>query len=281
MPVAEAPAEEAPAEQKPTASRSPAATSSRQAWRRLARMGRPRATRANFLALCLALLLGFAIATQVRATQQQGLEDLREDELVRILDDVSQDANRLDDEIAELRQTRDALRSANGEGAAAEEAARERLDTLGVLGGTRPATGPGITMTITDPDGEISAANLLDTVQELRDAGAEVIQIGTVRVVTSTWFSDDGGTVRVSGEALTRPFTFTVIGDPDTMASALEIPGGVAETVRGKGGNLTVTPKESVTITALHSIREPQYAQPVTDPARGSRTQPTREPSGP
>ena len=45
-------------------------------------------------------------------------------------------------------------------------------------------------MTITDPEGEIERGALLDTVQELRDAGAEVIQVGPVRVVAQTCFTD-------------------------------------------------------------------------------------------
>ena len=64
---------------------------STSAWRRVYLMARPRATRANAFALLLACLLGFAIATQVRQTQSQGLEDLRQDELVRILDVGSED----------------------------------------------------------------------------------------------------------------------------------------------------------------------------------------------
>ena len=61
----------------------------------LLRMARPRATRANAFAALLAIVLGFAIATQVQQTNQSGLEQLREDELVRILDDVSQEQDRL------------------------------------------------------------------------------------------------------------------------------------------------------------------------------------------
>ena len=57
------------------------AVASTSAWRRVYLMARPRATRANAFALLLACLLGFAIATQVRQTQSQGLEDLRQDEL--------------------------------------------------------------------------------------------------------------------------------------------------------------------------------------------------------
>src|SRR5699024_5694330 len=100
-------ASEAPGEAGSAAS-APGGSAS-ASWRRIYLMARPRLTRANLFALLLACLLGFALATQVRQTQEQGLEDLRQDELVRILDDVTQNGNRLDDEIAELEETRDRL----------------------------------------------------------------------------------------------------------------------------------------------------------------------------
>ena len=59
---------------------------SRTAWHRLILAGKPRLTKANVLATTLALLLGFAIAVQVRQNSLQGLDALREDELARILD---------------------------------------------------------------------------------------------------------------------------------------------------------------------------------------------------
>src|SRR5690349_4288683 len=80
-------------------------------WRRLLRMARPRATRANAFAALLAIALGFAIATQVQQTDQSGLEQLREDELVRILDDVNQEQGRLANDTRELESSRDALLS--------------------------------------------------------------------------------------------------------------------------------------------------------------------------
>ena len=147
----------------------------RAAWRRLRRMGRARASRSNLLAGLLAALLGFGIATQVRETQSQGLEDLREDELVRILDDVDQNGNRLDSQIRELERSRDELTAARGDDKAVEDAARERLDTLGILSGTVAAVGPGVVITIDDPNEKVGAVAVLDAVQELRDAGAEAI----------------------------------------------------------------------------------------------------------
>ena len=58
-----------------------------------------------------------------------------------------------------------------------------------------PATGPGIELTISDPNGKVGPDVLLDALQELRDAGAEAVEISSldgpaVRVVASTSFVD-------------------------------------------------------------------------------------------
>lgn len=240
-------------------------------WRRVYRMARPRATRANAFALLLACLLGFAIATQVRQTQSLGLEDLRQDELVRILDDVTQNGTRLDDEATELEATRDGLTSSEDNSPEAIAAARERADTLGILAGTERATGPGITLRITDTRGEIEAASLLDAVQELRDAGAEAMQVGSVRIVAGTWFRDGSDGVEADGQTLSPPYEFTVIGDPPTMSSAMEIPGGVSDSVRTKGGEVRIREFSSINVEALHSNSSPRYAQPVPEPTDGSK----------
>lgn len=245
-------------------------TPSGSSWRRIYLMARPRLTRANGFALLLACLLGFAIATQVRQTQAQGLEDLRQDELVRILDDVTQNGNRLDDEVAELESTREGLSQSEDNSPEAIAAAKERADTLGILSGSQRATGPGITLTITNEDGEVDAATLLDTVQELRDAGAEAMQVGDVRIVASTWFSDGDDGITADGQTLEEPYRFTVIGDPQTMSSAMEIPGGVSESVRSKGGEATIREFDSINVEALHSNSSPRYAQPDPEPTDGS-----------
>lgn len=243
--------------------------STKASWRRIYLMARPRVTRANVFALLLASLLGFALATQVRQTQSQGLEDLRQDELVRILDDVTQNSNRLDDEIVELEETKNRLADSEGNSPEAIAAAKERADTLGILAGTVPATGPGITLQIEDQGGEVDAATLLDAVQELRDAGAEAMQVGDTRIIASTWFRDSEEGIVVDGQTLTAPYTFIVIGDPQTMSSAMEIPGGVSESVRSKGGEVTVHDFSSINVEALHSNSSPRYAQPHPEPTDG------------
>ena len=245
------------------AEREPAA---RNGWAVLYQMGKPRLTKANLFAAVLAVGLGFAVVAQVQQTQNAGLESLREDELVRILDDFTQENLRLGNEIRDLESSRDRLISGAGTSSEALRAAQERADTLGILAGTRPARGEGIEMTIADPSGKITAPLLLDALEELRDAGAEAVQIGEIRVVASSYFTDVDGGIELSGQRLERPYTILAIGDSSTLASAMKIPGGVVDTVRGKDGITTITEKPQIDITALHVVRTPQYAQPVPSP---------------
>ncbi len=242
----------------------PQRSDARRSWRRLVVAGRPRATRANLLAAALALALGFAIVVQLRATSIEGLEGLREDDLVRILATVNQDNSRLAEELTTLQGSRDQLIRDNG-GAGAVQAAQDRLDSLGILAGTVGAQGQGIVMMIEVPSGDYTAAMLLDAVQELRDAGAEAIQIDDVRVVASTYFSDVGNDIAVDGHPIVAPFRVLAIGDSKTLSSAMAIPGGVVDNVTRVGGRATVEQVSTVRITALHVVSPPRYARPVVE----------------
>ncbi|GAA4405437.1 DUF881 domain-containing protein [Fodinibacter luteus] len=234
-----------------------------RAWRRLLRAGSPRATRANVLAMVLAGALGFAIIAQVRQTSIEGLETLREDELVRIFAGVDQDGDRLADDIRGLESSLELLQSQSTNEEEAQRAAQERLDALGILAGTAPATGPGIVLTIGGLDGRVGAPIVLDTIQELRDAGAEAIQIGDVRVVADTWISESDGELTVSGTKVAAPYVIRAIGDANTLAGAMEIPGGVSATVRRAGGGTDTQIRDEVDVDALLSLTPPQYARPV------------------
>jgi uncharacterized protein YlxW (UPF0749 family) len=222
-----------------------------------------RITRAHVLAAVLLGLLGFSLVVQARQTGSNDLSALSQTQLVQLLDDANRQAERLDLEARELQQTSEDLRSGSDKAAAAERTARKRLDVLGILAGQLPAQGPGITLTVDDPDGQVRASMLLNTVQELRDAGAEAIQLGSVRVVASTSFVDaDGGGVVSDGVTLKPPYTFTAIGDPDTMSSALDIPGGVLETLRQSRARGTVRPGRDLTVSATRPVNRLQYAVP-------------------
>jgi uncharacterized protein YlxW (UPF0749 family) len=211
----------------------------------------------------LTLLLGFAIAVQVHAnSSSDSLSGLRETDLIGILDNQNARADRLRQQIDDLQRNLQQLQDSGDRSAAARKQATEQAQALGVLLGTLPATGPGVSVTITDPDAKLGGEDLLDVVEELRGAGAEAIQFGSVRVGTSTAFEGSGGSVDVDTTHLEAPYRVTAIGDPKTLDTALNIPGGVAATVRAAGGALTVSEQTKVSITVTRSIPTPKYAKP-------------------
>jgi uncharacterized protein YlxW (UPF0749 family) len=95
---------------------------------------------------------------------------------------------------------------------------------------------------------------LIDAIQELRDAGATAIQISdqslAVRLVANSWFADSSSGVTVSGTALEVPITISVIGDPSVLVPAIEIPGGLVDTIGSGGGQVTIVEGDAVDISA-------------------------------
>lgn len=240
--------------------------------RRLRAALRPRATRTQALVGLLCLVLGFGLAAQVNANREQAaFATAREEELVGILDTLSQRSDRLRAEIRSLEETKAELEEdTHGEAALAE--AHERAATYAVLAGTVEVRGPGIVVTISDPNGAVTPSLLLDTLQELRDAGAEAMQVNDVRTVASTHFREaPAGGLLVDGEQITPPYRFLAIGDPHTLATALDIPGGIIESVRGAGAEAVVTQRQRIDITAVRAPATPHYARPTRGEDRGPR----------
>ena len=212
----------------------------------------------------LTALLGFAIVLQVRQNSgTDNLANLRDDDLVGILDDQNARADRLRQEIAGLQDTLRRLKDSGDRSAAAREQAIKDAQALGILLGTLPATGPGVQVTVSDPDGKLGPEDVLDVVEELRGAGAEAIQFGSVRVSTSSAFTGSAGHVAVDGTELTAPYTVLAIADPKTLDTALNIPGGVAAAIRTAGGDVAVTERRSLTISATRALPTPKYASPT------------------
>ena len=215
-------------------------------------------------------LLGFGAAVQVRSTQDDGLlASARQEDLVRILDDLSGRSDRLRAETAALTAARERLTSGSDREEAALQEVRRRTQVLGVLAGTVAARGPGLVLTLDDPSGEVGADDLLDALEELRDAGAEAVQVegaqgpGPVRVVAATWFLQRDGGVEVDGRLLRQPYVYRIVGDPATLGAALAIPGGVTDSVEQQGGTVRVERPAEVVVGALRALERPRYARPA------------------
>ncbi|MEU8779743.1 DUF881 domain-containing protein [Streptomyces sp. NPDC048606] len=223
----------------------------------------PRVSRAQLIVALLLFVLGLGLAIQVRSNSDSSapLRGARQEDLVRILDELDGRTKRLEDEKQSLDAQRRELENSSDQ---AEEARRQTLEKerqLGILAGTVAAQGPGITLRITDPKGQVRSDQLLDTLQELRAAGAEAIQINGVRVVAGSYFSDVGGGIGIDGKKITQPYEFKVIGKPQDLEPALNIPGGVVQTLEKEQANVAVTRSAKIVVDALRAAEQPDYAR--------------------
>ena len=212
-------------------------------------------------------VLGFALVAQLRTSRDSArFASARHEDLVRILADLNARGERLRAEIEDLERTRDRLAGGAGQEAAALAESRRRRDVLRILAGTVAATGPGIELTINDPRHSVTADVLLDAMQELRDAGAEALQVNDVRLTASSWFTDSGATVLADAKPLRAPYVFKAIGDPHTLADAMEIPGGVIDSVGARSGATTqIVERDRLVVDALRPLSTPRYARAASD----------------
>ncbi|MFJ9567496.1 DUF881 domain-containing protein [Streptomyces fuscichromogenes] len=223
----------------------------------------PRLSRAQLIVAVLLFGLGFGLAVQVASNSDSdsALRGARQEDLVRILDELDDRTQRLEDEKTGLEKQRQELQSSSDQAAEARRQTAEKERQLGILAGTVAAQGPGITMTVDDPKGTVQADMLLDAIQELRAAGAEAIQVNGVRVIAGTYLNDSGKGVSVDGNKITQPYVFRVIGKPQDLEPALNIPGGVVQTLEKEQATVTVQRSAKIIVDALRPAKQPDYAR--------------------
>jgi uncharacterized protein YlxW (UPF0749 family) len=184
-----------------------------------------------------------------------------------LLDSLQQREAALNTEVADLQRTLTQLQASGSSDQAAIENAQARLAALSILIGTVPATGPGVTLTIEDTAPGVSPEAMLDVINELRAAGAEAMEIhggpAAARVGVDTWVVGTPGALVVDGQTLNPPYTVAAIGDPPTLAAAMNIPGGAVDSVERVGGTMAVQQADRVDVTVLRQPKSRQYAQPV------------------
>jgi uncharacterized protein YlxW (UPF0749 family) len=93
------------------------------------------------------------------------------------------------------------------------------------------------------------------------------VQLGDLRLTASSYViaADEG--VEVDGVLLSPPYRWTAIGDPQTMATALSIPGGALAKVQVDGGSASVEQHDEVEVTATRVPSTPEFATPVVPEA--------------
>ncbi|MBW3094023.1 DUF881 domain-containing protein [Bifidobacterium sp. 64T4] len=219
----------------------------------------------TILITLMCALLGFGYMTQINSGPS-AYETMSEDELVRLINETSTQAQNLEQRKNQLSQQLSSLKAAADQREQAQRIANQNKETSGIISGRLPAQGKGVIVTIgKGTDKDIDASTMFTLIEELRNAGAEVISINDVRVVTSTsiWADDDGG-LECDGIPLTTPYTVRAIGNPADLQNAVNIAGGIGSRLKVMyGARVTVKQSDNVEINATREPSTNKYAKTV------------------
>ncbi len=226
-----------------------------------------RPSRGQFVVGLALFLTALIVVMTIRAqAAQPEFSNVRQADLIQLLDNVTAETRRLEDQVSELEQARTELMTGADRDQAAREEAERRLEQARILAGTVPAVGPGVRIVIDDPEGRVTAELLLDAIEELRDAGAEVIELNdSVRLVMRSYFTmDDQGRVTADGTVLEAPFIIDAIGDPATLEAGARFRGGLVSEVEGDRveGEVSIQQATTVQIASVVEPPEHQFARP-------------------
>ncbi len=226
-----------------------------------------RPSRRQVVVAVLLAILGFAFVVQVRDTKANDTySGLRESELIEVLDGLTGTAERARREVGRLESRRDELTNESRARSAALDEAEQRVRTLNIIAGLVPVTGPGLRMTINESSSRVNVGSLLDTVQELRTAGAEAMEFNdSIRVGADSSFDNAVGGIELDGQLLEPPYVLEVIGDPHVLRTALTFSTGPVETLETyDGASVEIEELEAVDITSVRDPSRPEYAEPGT-----------------
>ena len=217
----------------------------------------------SILIALMCALLGFAYMSQINNTKST-YETMDESELVRLLNESNTQISNLEQRKTQLNSQLNSLKSAANEQEQARKIAKQNEETSGLISGRLPAKGQGVTIRIGRGSTKVDASIMFNLIEELRNAGAEVIAINNVRVITSTYIQDAEEGLIVDGTTIKPTYTVKAIGNPQELSNAVDIAGGVGAQLQVKyGSNVNVQPSDSIIIDEVREATQNQYAKTV------------------
>ncbi len=162
------------------------------------------------------MLIAALAVIQIRSQQEVERRLAGQDNttLAFLIDDLHRGNDALASEEAALQAQRDLLRSGGpNEVTGALDSEQRRLRAAI---GQGPVAGPGVVLSI---DAPLQATDVQDVVNNLRQGGAEAIEVNGRRIITGTVIRQVSGGVTIESGSVAAPYVFTAIGDPVRLQS--------------------------------------------------------------
>jgi uncharacterized protein YlxW (UPF0749 family) len=170
------------------------------------------------------LLLGFLVVVQLRSqAADDGLTSLSVQELGELVGNLTTRNDQLRQEVSNLQRQRDGVAGAVERGDTSAAQIRSDLGRVLAWSGKLAVSGSGVRVTV---NGELPGDAVEELLNELRNAGAEAISIGDIRIVPGVVVTGPAGNLMVTGIPLSDPLEILAVGQSDALAGSLTRSGG-------------------------------------------------------
>jgi uncharacterized protein YlxW (UPF0749 family) len=210
----------------------------------------------------VAFILGLLVVVQLRAQAAgSGLGSMSSQDLTVFVANLNAGLDQRRQEIASLERDLADLEIDRDRGVVSLDQARAELSRIRAYAGLDPVSGPGVTVTV---DGPIDGPGVESLLNELRNAGAEAIEVGGVRIAVGSIVTGGQGALTIEGTSLADPFEVSAIGAAETLTGSLTRIGGIVAQVGATYPDvtLTVTPVERLELPATTRSLVPSHGGP-------------------
>ena len=220
--------------------------------------------------MCLLLTIALCVQLKTMNSANSTVSQTLADNELR--DEVLRMKERYDNAYADLENAQKELERIRGEATQNDgeaEAKEQELKENNMLLGNTDVIGDGVEVLLADAnttDNTISTSlqiihydDIQWVVNELRNAGAEAIEINGQRIVNTTAITCEGNIIKINGERVVSPFTIKAIGSKGLLYGALERAGAYLEEIRNDGNTATVTRADDITISKYTGILSYEY----------------------
>ena len=227
--------------------------------------------------MCLALTIG--ICVQLR-TIENNAKTSKSLELNDLKTQVLKIMEKYNDSYKQLINAQDELEKVRGEVTNSDEQLKnmkEKIDKYNVLLGVKDLKGRGVKITISDVNSAgimrslidsqssvVTDIDILEVVNELKNAGAEAIEVNGQRILNNTSICYEDSIILINGKKVSSPYTINAIGSPEIMAT-LTRPGGYLPYRLEEEKHLKTTFKEEkeINIKKYIGITNFKYAKSI------------------
>jgi len=225
--------------------------------------------------LCALLAIGISVQLKtIRNTnsvipQGDSEEDELRNEVISWKEKYDEAVESLENAEKELEEQRQLATKDNSEYTEMEEQIKFANTYLGLT----EVTGKGVVVALKDNQ-EVNAdtpgvldvsdylvhdGDIIQVINELKNAGAEAISVNDQRIVGTTAIVCDGNVVRINGEKIGAPYIIRAIGVPEYLESSLLRPEGYIARLKRDGVITEVNKANNIVIPKYTGIISHEY----------------------